>query len=140
MEKSCEQYLEVPEALGLDGIDLEKYIIASYIIKRPKGMNLNYLSRFAAIEQSTGTWVRVPAETAEVRKHHVAKVLGVYELPYYEYVIPKEVKERFYFVQIGFPIINFRPQIPMLFTSVIFLFSCATSADSRKAILALPMD
>jgi 2,3-diketo-5-methylthiopentyl-1-phosphate enolase len=119
MEESCKQYLEVPEALGLDGIDLEKYIIASYIIKRPKGMNLNYLARFAAIEQSTGTWVRVPAETAEVRKDHVAKVLGVYELPFYEYVIPKDVKERTYFVQIGFPIINLRPQIPMLLTTVI---------------------
>lgn len=116
---STEKYLENPEAIGLDGIDLEKYIIATYIIKRPKGQNVNYLSRFAAIEQSTGTWVRVPAETAEVRKNHVAKVLGVYELPYYEYVIPKDVKERFYCVQIGFPIVNFRPQIPMLFTSVI---------------------
>ncbi len=119
MEESCKQYLEMPEALGLDGIDLEKYIVASYIIKRPKGMNINYLSRFAAIEQSTGTWVRVPAETAEVRKDHVAKVLGCYELPFYEYLIPKDVKERTYFVQIGFPIVNFRPQIPMLLTSVI---------------------
>ncbi|MBA7497051.1 2,3-diketo-5-methylthiopentyl-1-phosphate enolase [subsurface metagenome] len=116
---STEQYLELPEAIGLDGIDLEKYIIASYIIKRPKGQNVNYLARFAAIEQSTGTWVRVPAETVEVRKHHVARVLGVYEIPYYEYVIPKDIKERTYFVQIGFPIINFRPQIPQLFTSVI---------------------
>ena len=64
---SCDQYYDVPEAIGLDGIDLEKYIIASYIIKRPRGMNVNYLSRFAAIEQSTGTWVRVPAETEEVK-------------------------------------------------------------------------
>ncbi len=120
MEKSCEKYLEIPEAIGLDGIDLEKYIIASYIIKRPKGMNVNYLSRFAAIEQSTGTWVRVPAETAEVRKSHVARVLGVYEIPHYEYVIPKDVKERLYFVQIGFPIINIKGDgIPMLLTSVI---------------------
>ncbi|MFX1394458.1 MAG: RuBisCO large subunit C-terminal-like domain-containing protein [Promethearchaeota archaeon] len=120
MEKSCEQYLEQPEALGLDGIDLEKYIIASYIINRPKGQNVNYLSRFAAIEQSTGTWIRVPAETAEVRKDHVAKVLGVYELPFYEYYIPKDIKSRTYFVQIGFPIINIKGDgIPMLFTTVI---------------------
>ena len=120
MEKSCEQYLDIPEAIGLDGIDLEKYIIASYIIKRPKGQNVNYLSRFAAIEQSTGTWVRVPAETAEVRKNHVARVLGVYELPMYEYIIPKEIKERTYFVQIGFPIINIKGMgIPMLLTTVI---------------------
>ncbi|MHA1913740.1 MAG: RuBisCO large subunit C-terminal-like domain-containing protein, partial [Promethearchaeota archaeon] len=85
-----------------------KYIIASYIIKRPKGQNVNYLSRFAAIEQSTGTWIRVPAETAEVRKHHVARVLGVYEIPMYEYGIPKDIKERTYFVQIGFPISNIK--------------------------------
>jgi len=117
---SCAKYLDTPEAIGLDGIDLEKYIIASYIIKRPKGQNVNYLSRFAAIEQSTGTWVRVPAETEEVRKHHVARVLGVYEIPMYEYGIPKDIKERTYFVQIGFPIINVKGMgIPMLFTTVI---------------------
>ncbi len=117
---SCEKYLDTPEAIGLDGIDLEKYIIASYIIKRPKGQNVNYLSRFAAIEQSTGTWVRVPAETEEVRKHHVARVLGVYELPHIEYGVPKDIKERIYFVQIGFPIINIKGMgIPMLFTTVI---------------------
>lgn len=118
-EPSTDQYLDMPEALGLDGIDLEEYIIASYVIKRPKGQNVNYLARFAAIEQSTGTWVRVPAETKEVRKNHVARVLGVYEIPTYEYIIPKDIKERTYFVQIAFPIINFRPQIPQLFTSVI---------------------
>ncbi len=118
--ESCKQYLDTPEAIGLDGIDLEKYIIASYTIKRPKGMNVNYLSRFAAIEQSTGTWVRVPAETEEVRKKHVARVLGVYELPHLEYIIPKDVKERIYFVQIGFPIVNIKGcGIPMLLTSVI---------------------
>ncbi|MHA2048289.1 MAG: RuBisCO large subunit C-terminal-like domain-containing protein [Promethearchaeota archaeon] len=117
---SCAQYLDTPEAIGLDGIDLEKYIIASYIIKRPKGQNVNYLSRFAAIEQSTGTWIRVPAETAEVRKHHVARVLGVYEIPMYEYGIPKDIKERTYFVQIGFPISNIKGMgIPMLLTTVI---------------------
>jgi len=44
----------------------------------------------------------------------------VYELPYYEYVIPKDVKDRYYFVQIGFPIINIKGDgIPMLLTSVI---------------------
>jgi len=117
---SCKQYFETPEAYGLDGIDIEKYIIASYVIKMPKGMNVNYMARFAAIEQSTGTWIRVPEETAEVRKHHVARVLGVYEVPTYEYVIPKDVKERMYFVQIGFPIINIKGDgIPMLLTSVI---------------------
>ncbi len=117
---STDKYYDTPEAIGLDGIELEKYIIASYVIKRPKGQNVNYLSRFAAIEQSTGTWVRVPAETAEVRKHHVARVLGVYEAPMLEYIIPKDVKERIYFVQIGFPVINIKNMgIPMLLTTVI---------------------
>ncbi len=51
-----EKYLDTPEVIGLDCIDLEKYIIASHIIKRPKGMNLNYLAHFAVIEQSNGNW------------------------------------------------------------------------------------
>ncbi len=117
---STDKYYDTPEAIGLDGIEIEKYIIASYVIKRPKGQNVNYLSRFAAIEQSTGTWVRVPAETAEVRKHHVARVLGVYEAPMLEYIIPKDIKERIYFVQIGFPVVNIKNMgIPMLLTTVI---------------------
>jgi 2,3-diketo-5-methylthiopentyl-1-phosphate enolase len=35
-------------------------------------------------------------------------VLGVYEIPMYEYGIPKDIKERTYFVQIGFPISNIK--------------------------------
>ena len=47
-------------------------------------------------------------------------MLGVYELPHLEYVLPKDIKERMYFVQIGFPIVNIKGDgIPMLFTTVI---------------------
>ncbi|MHA1727116.1 MAG: RuBisCO large subunit C-terminal-like domain-containing protein [Promethearchaeota archaeon] len=108
-----EEYLQAPEALS-DGIEIENYIMATYTASLGTKQVATYMAKFAAIEQSTGTWVRVPAETAAIRKNHVAKVLGVYEIPNYEYEIPKldprnlnvKLQERQYVFQIGYPIIN----------------------------------
>jgi 2,3-diketo-5-methylthiopentyl-1-phosphate enolase len=77
------------------------------------------LSLALAIEQSTGTWVAVPGETPEVRCQHVAKVIGVYEVPDYEFEVPQGVETRDYIVQIAFPEVNIGEQIPMLLTAVV---------------------
>jgi len=53
-------------------------------------MDARDVAHAAAIEQSTGTWTMVPGETVEVRKRHVAKVIGIYEVPYYEYSKPSD--------------------------------------------------
>jgi 2,3-diketo-5-methylthiopentyl-1-phosphate enolase len=72
-----------------------------------------------AVEQSTGTWVAVPGETPEVRRRHVAKVLGVYELPDYEFSVPPSVETRNWVIQVAYPEVNIGAQIPMLLTSVV---------------------
>ncbi|MHA1674611.1 MAG: ribulose 1,5-bisphosphate carboxylase, partial [Promethearchaeota archaeon] len=74
-----------------DGITIEDYIIGTFIVRLPRKQNGLTLAQFAAVEQSTGTWIRVPAETEAVRKKHVAKVIGCYELPNWEYEIPKQI-------------------------------------------------
>jgi len=71
-----------------------------------------------AVEQSTGTWVPVPGETPEVKRRHLAKVIGVYEIPDYEFEVPKDIQTRNYIIQIAFPEINIGEQIPMLLTTV----------------------
>ena len=63
--------------------------------------------------------MKVPGETEEIKLRHGGKVTGVYEIPDYEFEIPKDVEERRYVLQIAFPTSNFDPQIPMLLTSVI---------------------
>ncbi|MHA2209692.1 MAG: RuBisCO large subunit C-terminal-like domain-containing protein, partial [Candidatus Thorarchaeota archaeon] len=77
------------------------------------------LARGAAVEQSTGTWTLVPGETPAVRKRHVAKVIGIYETPQYEFSLPSNLERRHYIIQIAFPWENFGKQIPMLLSTVI---------------------
>src|SRR5512138_694067 len=91
----------LPMALP-DAVDYEKYAIATYLASYPKGVPVPQLAPALAIEQSTGTWVPVPGETPEVRRCHVAKVIGVYEVPDYEWAVPQEVEHRHYIIQIAF--------------------------------------
>lgn len=118
-----EKILSEPVGLS-DGIEVEDYVIGTYIIEINARMDGLYMGKFAAVEQTTGTWVRVPAETAEVRKNHIAKVIGVYELPFWEYEIPKNVEARQYCLQLAFPVTNLTNpdgsfNFPMMFTALI---------------------
>ena len=106
-----------PEALP-EGVDPEENAIATYFISLPPTLDIWDTARAIAIEQSTGTWVPVPEETPEVRKKHVAKVVGVFEAPFPEVLAPTDVKERNYIIQIAFPIVNFGQQIPMMLSTV----------------------
>ena len=102
-----------------DGVDYEEYLIATYLVSFPKAVPVPQLAPALAIEQSTGTWVAVPGETPEVRRAHVAKVIGTYEIPDYEWMVPFEVEQRHYIIQVAFPEVNFGSQIPMLLTTVV---------------------
>ncbi len=105
-----------PRALP-EGIDFENNVIATYYVSFPKELNVVALAPVLAIEQSTGTWTPVPGETPEVRAQHLAKVIGVYEAPEYEWIIPNEVTDRQYIAQLAFPASNIEAQIPMLLTA-----------------------
>jgi len=111
-------YEAQPKALP-EGIEYDDFIIATYYAALPRDMIMYYLAPFLAVEQSTGTWTAVPGETPEVRAKHVAKVIGIHEVPFFEYEVPKEVEERTYVVQVAFPFRNIEHQIPMLLTAVV---------------------
>jgi 2,3-diketo-5-methylthiopentyl-1-phosphate enolase len=102
-----------------DGIDYDEYIIATYLGSFAAEVPIPLLSMALAVEQSTGTWVPVPGETPEVRRRHVAKVLGVYEVPDFEFEVPPSVQTRNWVIQVAYPEVNIGAQIPMLLTSVI---------------------
>lgn len=105
-----------PRALP-EGIDFENNVISTYYVSFPKELDVVALAPVLAIEQSTGTWTPVPGETPEIRAQHVAKVINVFECPEYEWVIPSDVVERQYIVQLAFPASNIEAQIPMLLTA-----------------------
>jgi len=115
---NTEEILGLPMALP-DGIDYNEYIIATYLGSFPAEVPIPLLSMALAVEQSTGTWVPVPGETAEVRRRHVAKVLGVYEVPDFEFEVPSSVQTRNWVIQVAYPEVNIGAQIPMLLTSVV---------------------
>jgi len=54
-----------------------------------------------------------------LKEEHLAKVIGVYEIPDYEFEVPKDIQTRNYIIQIAFPEINIGEQIPMLLTTVV---------------------
>ncbi len=110
--------LSLPLALP-DGVDYDDYIIGTYLVSYPASLPVPIIAPFLAIEQSTGTWVAVPGETEEVRRQHIAKVVGVYEMPDYESTVPPNLQTRQWFVQVAYPEVNIGEQIPMLLTTVV---------------------
>ena len=111
-------FADKPIALP-EGIDMENHLIATYWVRADRDMDMAFMGQVLAIEQSTGTWVPVPGETPEIRSKHVAKVIGVYESPSYEYGVPENVSFRDYILQIAFPSANVEDQLPMVFTATI---------------------
>ncbi|MEA3338462.1 MAG: RuBisCO large subunit C-terminal-like domain-containing protein [Chloroflexota bacterium] len=102
-----------------DGVDYDEYLVGTYLASFPASVPIPRLAPALAVEQSTGTWVAVPGETPEVRARHVAKVIGVYEVPDLEYTVPPNLETRNYIIQIAFPQVNIGSQIPMLLTTVV---------------------
>lgn len=102
-----------------EGINPEQHVIATYLIEKEPDVDILTYALSIAIEQSTGTWVPVPEETPEVRQRHAGKVMGIYEIPHYEFELPAGLQSRSYVISIAFPYINFGAQIPMLLSTVI---------------------
>jgi 2,3-diketo-5-methylthiopentyl-1-phosphate enolase len=102
-----------------ESIDMENHLIATYWAQMDKAWDASVMSQVIAIEQTTGTWTPVPGETPEIRAKHVAKVIGVYEAPYYEYGVPADVTARQYIIQMAFPSANVEDQLPMMLTALV---------------------
>ena len=113
-----EEILGLPIALP-DGVDYDEYVIGTYLVSYPAALPIPIIAPMLAVEQSTGTWLPVPGETPEVRCKHIAKVLGVYEMPDYESTVPPNLQDRKWFVQVAYPEVNIGEQIPMLLTTVV---------------------
>lgn len=97
----------------LESLDLDEYIVASYILETSADRDVIKLAEALAAEATTGTWIRVPTETEEVRKKYQAKVVGVYEIP----IIDDKKRA---FIVIAHPTINFNTpiSIPMILSGV----------------------
>jgi 2,3-diketo-5-methylthiopentyl-1-phosphate enolase len=102
-----------------DRIDL----VATYLADLPEDAEAA-AERFA-IGQSIGTWLPVPGITDAMREEHGARVVEVRRLGEDEAIggeagpIEGARADRPWLLRVAFPVVNFGPQFPMLFTTVL---------------------
>jgi len=106
-----------------EGINLDDYCVATYLIGAEKDEDPIIKAASIGIEQTTGSWTDVEAETDEVRAKYAAKTLSVFEVPDYENFtyMKKDLADRdmrFYVIRIGFPQINIEDNMPLLFATI----------------------
>ena len=102
-----------------EGIDHERFIIATYYCASKATTNMVKFAAALAIEQTCGTWLKVPGETPEVRERAIGRLVGVYEAPAYQIGIPADVTERHFIIRIAYPWANFGPQFSMMLSTVL---------------------
>lgn len=97
----------------------DHYVIATYYCATGRNTNALKFGAAMAVEQSCGTWLKVPGETEEVRDRAMARIIGVYEAPAYQCGIPEDVAERHFILRVAFPATNFGPSFAMMLSTVI---------------------
>lgn len=101
-----------------EGIADGDYIVATYLYQTGVRANIHKLAVALSEEQSSGTWVALPGESDVVRTRHVGRIISIWEVPDYESAVPEGVTERTWVIQIGYPVHNIGPQIPLMLTTV----------------------
>lgn len=106
-----------------EGVDIDNLCVATYLIGASKDEDPIVKAASIGIEQTTGSWTDVPAETDQIRQNYASKIIAIYEVPDYENEtnvnddIGKEGR-RFYIVRIGYPVANIEDNIPLLFATI----------------------
>lgn len=103
-----------------ESVDFDEFVVCTYMGRIDANISIDIIGPAIALEQSTGTFIPVPMETPEVRKKHVAKVIGYSQYPDYEFERPstKEEPKRTYVFQMAFPYINFKNTVSMLLSNI----------------------
>ena len=88
---------------SLDGIDLQKMVLATYFIEMDAGVDV--LARIKKVFRLIypGTWTETGASTTEAREKHTVRIVGVYETPSYEVELPADTRKRRFIVQVAVP-------------------------------------
>lgn len=97
----------------------KEYIVATYYLEADSEVDIVAKAASFAVGQSVGTWTPVPGITPEMLERHMARVVAIYDAPPVELRSDLLAGKRVFFVQIAFPQVNFGPQFPMLFTTLL---------------------
>jgi 2,3-diketo-5-methylthiopentyl-1-phosphate enolase len=107
-----------------EAVDIDEHVIGTYLLETARDVDIVARAEAIALEQSTGTWVSVREETPETREKYAAKVIGIYEIPNYEIMVPPDVSERSFVLRLAFPWVNFGSQIPLMLTTTVGNLAC----------------
>ena len=105
-----------------EGCDMDDLCVATYLIAAQKDECAVIKAASIGIEQTTGSWIDVPAETDEMRARYASKIIGIYEVPNaFENQTDVNLMVsglRYYILRIGFPVPNIEDNIPLLIGSI----------------------
>ena len=104
----------------------EDYVIATYQAK-VKTSNIEKLAMAIADEQTTGTWIKVSADSAEKTRRFGSKLVALYEVP---------DEPPMYIIQIAYPMENFSNSMSSLMT--ILFGNISASGMIRLIDVAFP--
>ncbi len=93
------------------------HLIATYQL-RTDSADIQKLVSAMALEQTIGTWVKVPGEASQRMQKCLGKVLNIWEIPDIEQGSAKTADYREFIFQIAYPSENVGLQLPMLLTTV----------------------
>lgn len=110
-------------------------LIATYLAELPEGREAETAEAFAT-GQTIGTWTPVPGITEAMRRTHGGRVVEVREAGATER-LAGELGAGLWVLRVAFPIANFGPQLPMLFTTLLGN-DPSTSISARLVDLQLP--
>ena len=113
------------------------YVLATYYIELGRGENIIAKATKMAVGQTVGTWVDVPGVTAEMREKNMGRVVNIFDLPPCELSTQLEGDKLAYLIQIGYPMINFGAQFPMMLTTLLGN-DASTSVQAKLVDLQLP--
>lgn len=102
-----------------ESLDAEKFVVATFLVRASGTTDLVARAAGMAIEQTTGTWLDVPGETPELVQNHVARVVGIYEVP--DRTKPWQLnadEERIFLMRLAFPWDNFGPDFAQMYSAI----------------------
>lgn len=112
-----------------ESLNMDDFIVATYLTTTSTGDPLTRAGAMA-VEQTTGTWARVPDETDEVRRNHVGRIISVHDIPPIELGTPS-YNERTFLMQVAFPWRNFNHSLPELLSTV---YGNISAAENLKLL------
>jgi len=130
LSRSSEAFDTLQMLGAADGLDAEEYIFATYYIETPS-TDLVKFSIGVALEQTTGTWVKVLGETYDMREKHAAKITQLFKIP---------GTQQSYIIEIAFPTSNLSPDFELLMATVAGNISWWVSESTGFAIKLLNLN